>query len=168
MPDEIQRELRGELQRLFRLLDLKSSVYNVETRQGTDGKAYIMEVSPRGGGNRLCEVLELATGVPLIRNAVKAAVGLPVDELRDPVYRGHWAEVILHSDTDGVFSELWIDPRVRPFVVETDLWVASGDRVERFSGANKAVGTLVLNFPDRATLETVMSDDAWYRVVTAE
>ncbi|MDO4990891.1 MAG: ATP-grasp domain-containing protein, partial [Eubacteriales bacterium] len=87
MPDEIQRELRSELQRLFRLLDLKSSVYNVETRQGTDGKAYIMEVSPRGGGNRLCEVLELATGVPLIRNAVKAAVGLPVDEMRDPVYR---------------------------------------------------------------------------------
>ena len=75
---------------------------------------------------------------------------------------------VMMRDDDGVFSELWIDPKVRPFVVETDLWVASGDRVERFSGANKAVGTLVLNFPDRATLETVMSDDAWYRVVTAE
>ncbi|MCR5575478.1 MAG: ATP-grasp domain-containing protein [Oscillospiraceae bacterium] len=166
MPDEVQRELRGELQRLMRLLKLKSSVYNIETRQGTDGRAYIMEVSPRGGGNRLSEVLELATGVSLIRNAVKAAVDLPVDEMHDPVYNGHWAEVILHSDADGVFSELRIDPAVRPCVVETDLWVAPGDRVERFSGANKAIGTLVLNFPDRETLETRMADESWYRVVT--
>ena len=166
MPDEIQKELRSELQRLMRLLDLKSSVYNIETRQGTDGKAYIMEVSPRGGGNRLCEVLELATGVPLIRNAVRAAVGLEVDAMRDPVYNGHWAEVILHSASDGVFSALWIDPAVQPCVVETDLWVAPGDKVERFSGANKAIGTLVLNFPDRETLERRMADESWYRVVT--
>ena len=166
MPAEIQDELRAELQRLITLLGLKSSVYNIETRQGTDGKAYIMEVSPRGGGNRLCEVLELATGTPLIRNAVKAAVGLPVEPMSDPVYRGHWAEVILHSDTDGVFSELWIDPAVQPFVAETDLWVAPGDPVERFSGANKAIGTLVLNFPDRKTLEARMSALSWYRVVT--
>ena len=168
MPDEIQRELRSELQRLFRLLGLKSSVYNIETRQGTDGRAYIMEVSPRGGGNRLCEVLELATGVPLIRNAVRAAVGLPVDGMSDPVYRGHWAEIILHSNVDGIFSELWIDPSVRPYVVETGLWYEPGERVECFTGANKAVGTLVLNFPDRETLEKTMSDDTWYRVVTAE
>ena len=165
MPAEIQRELRSELQRLITLLGLKSSVYNVETRQGTDGRAYIMEVSPRGGGNRLCEVLEMATGTPLVRNAVKAAVGLPVEPMSDPVYQGHWAEIILHSDTAGVFSELWIDPAVRPFVAETDLWVAPGDRVERFSGANKAIGTLVLNFPDRQTLEARMSELSWYRVV---
>ena len=50
-------------------------------------------------------------------------------------------------------------------VKETDLWVRPGDRVERFSGANKAIGTLVLNFPDRATLETYMSDVSWYQVI---
>ena len=53
MPDEVQKELRNEIQRLFRLLEIKTSLFNIETRLGTDGKAYIMEVSPRGGGNRL-------------------------------------------------------------------------------------------------------------------
>ena len=166
MPQEIQAELRRELQRLMTLLDLKTSVYNIETRQGTDGKAYIMEVSPRGGGNRLCEVLEMAAGTKLIRNAVKAAVGLDVDEMHDPVYRGHWAEIILHSDREGDFEELRIDPAARPFVAEEQLWVKPGEHVERFSGANKAIGTLVLNFPDRETLERYMSDDGWYQVVT--
>ena len=167
MPPEIQAELRGELQRLMTLLGLGTSLYNIETRQGTDGRAYIMEVSPRGGGNRLSEVLELATGTRLVQNAVKAAVGLPVDDMHDPVYDGHWAEIILHSDREGCFRELWIDPAFRPYVAEEQLWVVPGERVERFSGANKAVGTLVLNFPDRGTMEKSMASDDWYKVVTA-
>ena len=167
MPPEIQAELRGELQRLMTLLGLGTSLYNIETRQGTDGRAYIMEVSPRGGGNRLSEVLELATGTRLVQNAVKAAVGLPIDEMHDPVYDGHWAEIILHSDREGCFRELWIDPAFRPYVAEEQLWVVPGERVERFSGANKAVGTLVLNFPDRGTMEKSMASDDWYKVVTA-
>ena len=164
MPQEIQAELRQELQRLMTLLHIGTGVFNIETRQGTDGRAYIMECTPRGGGNRLSEVLEMASGVKLIQNAVRAAVGLPTDEMSDPVYDGHWAEIILHSDVDGTFSELWIDPALRGAVREIDLWVRPGDRVERFSGANKAIGTLVLNFPDRAALEKYMSDDSWYRI----
>ena len=166
MPDEIQKELRAEIQRLLHLLHMQTGVYNIETRQGTDGKAYIMELSPRGGGNRLSEVLEMASGVKLVQNAVKAAVGLPLDEMSDPVYNGHWAEIILHSDADGLFEELWIDPALRSSVAQIDLWVHAGDPVERFSGANKAVGTLVMNFPDRESLEKYMDDDSWYRVVT--
>ena len=167
MPGEIQAELRSELQRLMTLLQIGTGVFNIETRQGADGRAYIMECTPRGGGNRLSEVLEMASGTKLVQNAVRASVGLPVDEMSDPVYDGHWAEIILHSDTDGKFSELYIDPALRDAVKETDLWVSPGDPVERFSGANKAIGTLVLNFPDRASLEKYMSDDSWYRVVTA-
>ena len=165
MPDAIQQELRSELQRLMTLLGIATGVFNIETRQGTDGKAYIMECSPRGGGNRLSEVLELASGVKLIQNAVRASVGLPVDDMSDPVYDGHWAEIILHSRMDGRFSELRIDPVLLDAVKEIDLWVKPGDPVECFSGANKAIGTLVLNFPDRASLETYMSDDSWYQVL---
>jgi len=165
MPAEIQAELRAELQRLMSLLGLETSLYNIETRQGTDGKAYIMEVSPRGGGNRLSEVLEMASGTKLIRNAVRAAVGMNVDEMSDPVYKGHWAEIILHSDSDGKFKELWIDPALESAVAQRDLWVKAGDRVERFSGANKAIGTLVMNFADRATTERCMANQDWYKVI---
>lgn len=166
MPQDAQAELRSELQRLMTLLGLGTSLYNIETRLGANGKPYIMEVSPRGGGNRLSEVLHMATGVNLIQNAVKAAVGMPVDELSDPVYKGCFAEVILHSDTDGHFRALEIDGELRQYVVEEDLWVAPGDTVERFTGANKAIGTLVMNFPSQAELEKRMADMSWHRVLT--
>ena len=165
MPDWAQRELRSELQRLITLLGLRTSVYNIETRLCKNGKTYIMEMSPRGGGNRLCEVLYRASGVDLIRNAVCAAVSLPVEELSDPVYDGCWAELILHADRAGRFRSLWIDPAVEGCVVERDLWIREGDEVEGFTGANKAVGTLVVRFDDRATLDAYMKKPDWVRLL---
>jgi len=45
---------------------MKTAAYNIETREGTDGKAYIMELYPRGGGNQLSECLRYVTGVDMI------------------------------------------------------------------------------------------------------
>ena len=166
MPQWAQDELKGELQRLIDLLGLKTALYNIESRLCTDGKTYIMEMSPRGGGNRLSEVLHMATGVNLIRGIVMASVGLEPDCVCDKPYDGLWAEIVLHSDENGRFKELWIDPECEKFIVERDLWVSPGDEVERFSGANKAVGTLVVRFPDRETLNVRMADMSWFKIVT--
>ena len=153
-----QQELTGELQRLLTLLHMGTSIYNVETREGTDGRAYIMEVSPRGGGNRLAEMLRYATGVDLVTNAVRAAVGLPTEGVEQKPYNGCWAEIILHSDTAGVFDRLWIAEEIRSNIVEEDLWIAPGTKVGGFSAANEAVGTLVLKFETEEQLQRVMND----------
>lgn len=158
MTDEHQKELASEIQRLISLLGLKTSVYNIETRESFDGKAYIMECSPRGGGNRLSECLELATGVKLVENSVRAAVGLPIVDIEQRPYKGCWAEVILHSDVDGIFKELFIDSSIANNVVEPDLWIQPGDKVHGFTAANWAVGTLVLKFDSKEQLDNVMDN----------
>lgn len=152
-----EEELKSEIQRLLKLLDMRTSIYNIETRVGADGRAYIMEVSPRGGGNRLAEMLRIATGVDLITAAVKAAVGQPVTNVEQQPYNCHLAEMILHSDSDGEFGELVIDEKYRSNVVETDLWVKSGDKVSSFEGANNAIGTLVMKFATAEELEYAIS-----------
>jgi len=142
-----QEELVSELRRLVKLLNLGTSIYNIETRVGTDGKPYVMEVSPRGGGNRLSEMLRFATGVDLIKMAVKSAVGEENDQLEMPVYNGFWAEIILHSDRDGIFDEVKINNELfEDNIVEIDLWVKKGDKVNAFRGANDAIGTVVARF----------------------
>lgn len=167
MPTETQAELRSEIERLAGLLGLRTGIYNVETRLCTDGKAYIMEVSPRGGGNRLAEMLRLACGTDLITNAVKDALGEKTEEITDPVYDGFLAEVVLHADSDGRFSHLDLTDEMRQHVVETDLWVSRGDKVCGFKGANNAIGTLVLRFGSRELLEEAMADiSSWCRIVT--
>lgn len=161
-----EAELTSEIQRLLKLLNMRTTIYNIETRVGTNGKPYIMEVSPRGGGNRLAEMLRYATGVDLIMAAVRAAVGDELKNIETKPYNGHWAEVILHADKDGMFDGLSIAEQFRPFVIEEDLWVKSGDEVHSFEGANDAIGTLVMRFGTEAELEYAMANQKeWIKLI---
>ena len=160
--DAHQAELTREIQRLLSLLDMKTSIYNIEARECTNGKAYIMECSPRGGGNRLAEMLRYATGVDLITNAVRAAVGDPVENLSQKDYNGCWAEIILHSKKAGIFDSLWTADEIAGNIVERDLWIESGTAVGGFSGANEAIGTLVLRFDTQEQLNEVLQDQEKY------
>lgn len=158
MPNCIQKELAEELQRLINLLELNTSIYNVETRMGDDGRPYIMECSPRGGGNRLAECLEYATGVKLVENSVRAAMGMPIVDMAQVQHNGCWAEIILHSVKQGIFDGLWIAEEIEKNVVEQDLWVDKGAVIGGFNAANESIGTLVLKFNNDEQLQFVMSD----------
>ena len=157
MPAEAQKELRSELQRLMRLLHMGTTIYNIETRVGTDGKAYIMECTPRAGGNRLAEILRLASGQNLVEASVRAALGMPIPRLTDPAYHGYWGEVVLHSNENGIFKELYMEDSFRQYVMETDLWVKPGDEVHCFTGANETMGTLVLHCDTEQELKHAMA-----------
>ncbi len=158
MPEEAQEELRSEIQRLIKLLNLGTSIYNIETRVATDGRPYIMELSPRGGGNRLSEVLKQATGQDLIENSVRGALSLPMMPMSDPTYKGSWAEFIVHSNNSGTFKSLEIDEGfAKQHLVQNDLWVKPGDKVASFTGANQTIGTLVLKFDSHEQAEDYLA-----------
>lgn len=159
--------LTSEIQRLITLLNLKTCVYNIEVRVAPNGKPYIMELTPRGGGNRLCEMLRYATGVDMITAITRAIVGDPILEpIEQKPYNGHWAEIILHADESGVFDHLKISKDLPAEIVEEDLWVKNGDKVEGFEGANNAIGTLVLKFQTAEELEkAIINQRDWLKVV---
>lgn len=163
-----EAELTSELQRLLTLLGMKTSIYNVETRIGKNGKAYIMEVSPRGGGNRLSEMLKLSTGVDLITNAVRTAVGDKVIDIEQKTYNGHCAEIILHADKDGYFEKLDINHEFYSrYVKQVDLWIKENDKISAFRGANDAIGTLVLRFENKSDIEkNIYNQKKWLKVIT--
>lgn len=164
---EQEEYLTSEIQRLITLLNLKTVVYNIEVRVAPNGKPYIMELTPRGGGNRLCEMLRYATGVDMITAITRAIVGDPIlDPIEQKPYKGHWAEIILHADKSGTFDHLEINKDLPAEIVEEDLWVVKGDKVEGFEGANNAIGTLVLNFNSAEELEHAITHQReWLKVI---
>lgn len=163
--EDQERYLTQEIQRLITLLGMKTAVFNIETRVGTNGKPYIMELTPRGGGNRLCEMLRYATGVDLITAITRAMVGDPIGKIEQKPYEGHWAEIILHAKKEGRFVGIEIDPGLPAEVVERDIWVEKGDRVNAFNGANDTIGTLVLRFDCARDMEDMLvSQGDWLKV----
>lgn len=164
---EQEEYLTSEIQRLITLLNLKTVVYNIEVRVAPNGKPYIMELTPRGGGNRLCEMLRYATGVDMITAITRAMVGDPILEpIEQKPYNGHWAEIILHADKDGIYDHLEISKDLPAEVIEEDLWVKQGDKVESFEGANNAIGTLVLRFKTAEELEYAITNQSeWLHII---
>lgn len=161
-----QEEFKSELQRLFTLLGVTTGLFNVEWRVCKNGKVYLMEVSPRAGGNRLAEMLNYAADVNINRAEVCKAVGLPLQEIHEPRYKGHFAILVLHVDRTGIFDKIEIDETFKKqHVLEEEIRVSRNDKVVPFTGANASIGTLFLHFASRDELDVSLAKfESWMKI----
>lgn len=167
MPQEHQDYLTCEIQRLLKLLNCGTGLYNIESRVCKNGKPYIMEVSPRAGGNRIAELQRIGTGIDLIEAEVCKAVGDEINPITMPHYDGYYVNYIVHSNQDGIFEKAVIDDGFqKKHVIEAEIRVKQGEHVETFKGANNAIGTLFLHFDNREQLEKALENQhEWLQVI---
>lgn len=168
MKKEHQKTLTEETQRLIKLLNMKTGIYNIETCVGAYGKPYIMEVSPRGGGCKIAEIQKYAFGVDLIENEIRKAVGLPVIDINQTECDGYWCEMVIHArpGQSGIFKSLIIDPEIKEkYVKIVDMSAKEGTVVKPFTGANMSLGDMFLRFNSRDELDDIMSKtEQWLKI----
>ena len=167
MPQEHQDYLTNEIQRLLKLLNCGTGLYNIESRVCKNGKPYIMEVSPRAGGNRIAELQRIGTGIDLIEAEVQKAVGEKVNDITMPHYDGFYVNYIVHSNQNGIFEKAILDEHFKKeHVIEAEIRVNAGEHVETFKGANNAIGTLFLHFENRQQMDDALANQSeWLKVV---
>ena len=155
MPLAHQYYLTSELQRLITLLNCGTGLYNVESRLCKNGKPYIMEVSPRAGGNRIAELQRMGTGIDLIEAEVFKAIGEPLpNNISMPHYDGCYVNDIVHSSKAGAFQGLTYEETFKKsHVISEAVYPAIGSHVETFHGANNAIGSIFLKFANRQECE---------------
>jgi len=172
MKQEHQDYLTREIQRLMNLLGMRTGIYNIETVVGKGGIPYIMEVSPRGGGCKIAELQQMAFGGNLIENEIRKAVGLPILPIETHAIEGHWCEMILHArpHQSGTFKQLNIREDIRNNNVRTiDMSTKPGDEVLPFTGANRSLGDMFLQFGTRAELNSAIADTSkWLEIKLAQ
>jgi len=156
---EHQDELTRETQRLMTLLGMKTGIYNIETCVA-DGKPYLMEVSPRGGGCKIAELQKMAYGIDLIENEVRKAVGMPAAEVHQTPCVGVWCEMVVHArpGQSGTLKRIYMDEVIEnKYLKLIDLCAKPGDFVAPFTGANTSLGDMFFRFDNRAELDAVMA-----------
>ena len=159
--------LTKETQRLLSLLHCGTGLYNIESRVCRNGKAYLMEVSPRAGGNRIAELQRIGTGTDLIEAEVLKALGEELPPISHPKYDGFYVNDIIHSNHAGLFSMVEYDEAFKQahFISEA-IYPGKGERVESFRGANNAVGSVFLRFGSRQEVEQhIQNHDTDIKVV---
>ena len=159
-------DVRRQLQRLGVIMGFGTGLFNVEWRV-SGGKVYLMEVSPRAGGNRLAEILNYATDVDIIMAETLKSVGMEYGNIHEPNYNGNYAIYNLHSNRHGRFAGLAIDPAFeKRYLIEKEVRVEVGDTVEPFAGANTSIGTLFLRTDTRQEMDDILKNiDKYINIV---
>jgi biotin carboxylase len=145
-PQEWLEVAHAESQRLLTLLGMKIGALNFDFVFTGDGKFYFLELGPRNGGCLIPEVIRYATDIDLIKYTVDAALGISCNGLVMTPPQGYWSSYMVHALEKGAFNNLWLSDRVKPKIIEQDIWVKPGDPVEKYLGSNHTLGTMILKF----------------------
>lgn len=157
----------GEIQRALKLLNMKTQAYNFEARINRDGAVYLMEIGPRSGGNAIPQATAYATGTNMIEYVIKAAMGEDCHDIKMAAPKGYWGTYMLHSNSSGTFRRIEMKDGFDDVnLVEMDLNLQPGERVEEFTGANKAIGTMICKFSSEEEMLSKMDNmEKWVKPI---
>ena len=167
LQERLQKKAANQIESIIKKLGFIHGAFNVEFIVDKNENIWVIEIGPRNGGNLIPEVIRYATGVDLIKYTVDAALGLPCDEIKMEPAEGFWSSYMVHSLCDGTFKELWLSDKVRPKIVEQDIYVKPGDKVKKYLGANDTLGTMILRFDSmEEMLDMIDNMERDIRVIT--
>lgn len=151
-----ERRVRSEISRLVSELGIEFGEFNVEIIVDKSDAPYFLEFGARAGGNMIPIQLSDISGIDLVEANVRHAMG---DCSMDVSFNDSTrvcSTYVVHAREDGVFQGLQIGPRIKRHVYRWVPYLDEGSQVERFDGAQKALGILFLSFDNVEQLEKCM------------
>ena len=143
------------MQRIITSLGIRFGELNIEIILDCDDQVHFLELGPRAGGNMIPIQLSDAYGIDLVKANVQAAMGEKPEFLDGPIHQlpGCYMHYVLHSYESGTFQGISVDESIRRYVYREVIYKQSGDKVEAFDGAGKALGILFLRFDTIGEME---------------
>lgn len=157
-------EVKSTLQRIVDKLGLRFGSVNVELVVDKSNKVWPIDIGPRAGGNMIPDLLGMIFGADVVEMAVLAAMGEKVcHEIKEGI--PYFATHNLHSDQNGIYESIEFSDELERYIVKKCLYKKSGDTVEYFDNAAKALGIIFLKFEDQKTTKYILDKiNQLYRV----
>ncbi len=159
IPARAEEMLAASLSRTWRLLGVSDGPFDCDFVAGEDG-VYLLEVSPRIGGNCIASLMRESLGFDIVEHSVRVALG-ENPELPPGIQPRPAAAVILgvkksgrlkydRKEVEALSGESWVRA--------LSLDVGCGDAVEPFTNGRQRVGEAILVCRDRAEVETRIAE----------
>lgn len=150
--------VRETLRQLVSSLGICFGELNVEIILDERDCPYVIELGSRAGGNMIPVQLSDASGVDLVKANVLCAMGEEPGDLHWEPSGVFYSTYVLHSCVDGLYRGIQLSPLAERCIYREVFYKEHGDRVERFDGANKAVGILFMKFDSGSDMEAFLAD----------
>lgn len=143
-----KENIHNELQRIITILGINFGEINIELILDKEDNVHFLELGPRAGGNMIPIQLSDIYGIDLVKANVQAAMGEKPDFINLSIHplQGCYMHYVLHSYIAGTFKGISIKDSIKKFIYREVLYKKTGDAVEVFDGAGKALGILFLHF----------------------
>lgn len=138
-------EVKRAIEKVIDLLQIDFGPINIEIMFDRKGRLFINELNPRNGGNKIPEILLMATGFNFYENGVLGACGL-LDMDGYDYELNYLSTYMIHSREEGIFDRLEIADEIKSNIVDLDLTKKEDDQVEAFTSADKRLGVAFLEF----------------------
>lgn len=145
LPDEVEAALLNVLTAVCVAIGYRRGPLTLTAVLGHDGEVYPVDVSVRTGENGLPEAIESAYGVDVTAAAIALATGEDVRLAPRPP-RPTLVHLLI-ADRPGTLTDIEgaAEVRAMPEVIDLQLFIASGARVEPYGAADRKLGQVVLS-----------------------
>ena len=138
--------VKEQISEVIKMCGFKQGSINIEARiNKKDGKAYLIDVGARNGGNFTPIVIQYASGFDFVDSSINYALGLPQAQYKVE-NKGFFAYMVIHAKKDGLFEHVEISDCLKPHIIEQYMYYKKGEKVRTFKGANAALGILIVQF----------------------
>lgn len=159
LPKQWQSKLFAELKNIWRLLGVADGVFDCDF-VAADDTVYILELSPRLGGNSIPDLLSLALGFDIVEFAVKKACSDPASVPKSSTIRPS-AVVLLgvmerghlsynQEEVESLQKEPWVDSLSIP--------TSAGEPVAPFIDSRYSVGAATILGRDRNDVDARVAE----------
>lgn len=157
LPEGTDAALLGMLTTICAAIGYRRGPLTMDAVLGHDGWVYPVDLSVRTGGNGLPEAIESAYGVDVTGAAIAFAAGEKVSLAPRPPRRT--LVHLLSSDRPGTLTDVEgaADVRAMPEVIDLQLFIAAGSRVEPYERSDHKLGQVVLSSGTATALRAVES-----------
>lgn len=151
-------EVIDQVEKICKAVGYVTGPLNIEARILASGKVYIIEVSPRNGGNYVPIIQAHLTGFDFLSKILYSALGIDVsvEDLNTDKKVG--AHYILHSERNGIFQGIEISDEIKGHIFFHNVFKKKGDPVSEYLGSNTTIGVMLLEFASMDERDHLMSN----------
>lgn len=156
--DEVSEQLDRQFRTIIKELGLKNASMNFDGLYA-NGKAYIIDVAIRSGGNYVPDLIKLSTGFDITEAAIYGALG--VDYPCDSLFREHSSPVasyLIGSRFTGKFEGIDFSDEIKDYLVDLKMFVQEGETVLPYTYSGFSVGLAFFKFPDMEACRHVVEN----------
>ncbi len=144
VPQSALQQLICDTETMSRELNLVDGLVHIQFILSADGIPTILEVCRRSPGDLYIKFAQKATGVNYPKLIVRSESGLPIDVATQGLEAENWLRQVVACTQEGIVIGLEIDETIKKYIVESDVHLEEGHKIEK--GQIYKCGVLFLKF----------------------